>query len=388
MRTSHVAIKRLIADEKNRLTDEQLVGSPQFAAYLKDIAEGATKRYRRSSKVSTYWDTSESAEIAHTDNRIIRLNAGNFLTGSFPTKSLKTDSLIGIVAHECGHILYSDFTMLATYQQALSAGRFYPATPEELTARQEKSLQEILESVEDKDAAVITAISHISHALVNLMEDVYIEGRMCDAFPGTMKTGILLNNLRYAEEMETVTAEIDRQHHEVFILINLLIQYAKTGDINNLGGYKGPYLDVVYECIPYVDDAAYDDDAKARFDSANKMLLLLWPYMKSFIERVREDIKNGTSNAADDMKNQLSGASLLPARSGKPALGTGKYKHEPGDDDEEREHLQQALDYETGGSCWKRPMRSGRTGTAGHPALQIMQARAMFPRRPLTCSGS
>lgn len=348
MRTSHVAIKRMVADEKNRLTDEQLFGSPQFAAYLTDIAEGATKRYRRSSKVSTYWDTSESAEIAHTDNRIIRLNAGNFLTGSFPTKSLKTDSLIGIVAHECGHILYSDFTMLATYQQALSAGRFYPATPEELTARQEKSLDEILESVEDKDAAVITAISHISHALVNLMEDVYIEGRMCDAFPGTMKTGILLNNLRYAEEMETVTAEIDRQHHEVFILINLLIQYAKTGDINNLGGYKGPYLDMVYECIPYVDDAAYDDDAKARFDSANKMLLLLWPYMKSFIEKVREDIKNGTSNAADDMKNQLSGASPLPARSGKPAPGAGKYKHKPGDDDEEREHLQQALDYETG----------------------------------------
>ena len=50
-------------------------------------------------------------------------------------------------------------------------------------------------------------------------------------------------------------------------------------------------------------------------DSANKMLLLLWPYMKSFIEKVREDIKNGTSNAADDMKNQLSGASPLPARS-------------------------------------------------------------------------
>ena len=93
MRTSHVAIKRMVADEKNRLTDEQLFGSPQFAAYLTDIAEGATKRYRRSSKVSTYWDTSESAEIAHTDNRIIRLNAGNFLTGSFPTKSLKTDKI-------------------------------------------------------------------------------------------------------------------------------------------------------------------------------------------------------------------------------------------------------------------------------------------------------
>ena len=65
---------------------------------------------------------------------------------------------------------------------------------------------------------------------------------MCDAFPGSLKTGILLNNLRFAEEMDSVTEEIANQHHEVFIVANLLIQYAKTGDINNLDGYKGPYL--------------------------------------------------------------------------------------------------------------------------------------------------
>ena len=37
MRTSHTAIRRRIADEKSRLTDEQLFASPQFAAYLTDI---------------------------------------------------------------------------------------------------------------------------------------------------------------------------------------------------------------------------------------------------------------------------------------------------------------------------------------------------------------
>lgn len=89
---------------------------------------------------------------------------------------------------------------------------------------------------------------------MNVMEDVYIEGRMCDAFPGGIKTGILLNNLRFADEMDTVTQEIDKQHHEVFIIVNLLIQYAKAGDLNNLDGYKGPFLDAVYECIPYVDE--------------------------------------------------------------------------------------------------------------------------------------
>ena len=39
--------------------------------------------------------------------------------------------------------------------------------------------------------------------------------------------------------MDSVTEEIEHQHHEVLIVANLLIQYARTGDINNLGGYQG-----------------------------------------------------------------------------------------------------------------------------------------------------
>lgn len=348
MRTSHLAIKRRILEEKNKITDEQLFSSSQFAAYLTDIAEGITRRYRKTCKVSTYWDTSADADIALTDNRIIKLNAGNHLTESMPTRSLKTDSLIGIVGHECGHMLYSDFTMLATYEQALTGGRFYPHIPENLSPEQEENLQDILQYLNDNDNAVITAISRITHSLVNVMEDVYIEGRMCDAFPGTVKTGILLNNLRFAEEMDTVSEQIDKHHHEVFILINLLIQYAKTGDINNLHDYQGPYLDTFYECISYVDDAAYDDDSKVRFDAANKILLFLWPYMNSFIEKIREDIKNGTNHAATDLNDQLSRGIPVPLNLAKPAVKYKPVRYDPSDDDEERTLLQQALDYETG----------------------------------------
>ena len=342
-----MAIRRRIAEKKSKLTDEQLFASPQFAAYLTDIAEGTTGRYRRKSSVKTYWDALPRAEVAHTDNRTITVNTGNFLTRSFPTRPLRADSLLGIVGHECGHILFSDFTMLATYRQSLQGGRFYPQMPEDLSAKQERSLREILEFFEEKDEAVIKALCDIAHSLVNMMEDVYIEGRMCDAFPGSLKTGILLNNLRFADEMDSVTEEIDKQHHEVIIVANLLIQYTKTGDINNLGGYKGPYLNTVYECIPYIDDAAYDDDSKVRFDAANKMLLFLWPYMESYIKQVREDIKNGTSKAEADLRSQLAGGAPLPGGTGTPVKGAAA-SHDPSSDEDEREQLQQALDYEEG----------------------------------------
>jgi len=365
MRTSHIAIRRMIADEKSKLTDEQVFASAHYGAYLTDIAEGITKRYRRNSKVSVYWDASPNAEIAHTNNRSISLNAGNRLTGSFPTRMLKADSLTGIVGHECGHLIWSDFTMLDTYRQTLNGGRFYPSEPEDLSFRQEQSLQDILQCFEDKDEAVVTAISDIAHTLVNIMEDVYIEGRMCDAFPGSVRTGILLNNIRFAEDMDTVTEEIRQHHHEIFILVNLLIQYAKSGDLNNLDGYKGPYLDTVHDCIPYIDEASYDDDSKVRFDAANKMLLYLWPYMKSYIEKVREDIKNGTHNAIGELGSQVAGAMPLPFGKGKPASKAGKNRHDPGDDEEERNRLQQVLDQEGGRIELEKTEEIGEDGDGG-----------------------
>jgi len=86
MRTSHLAIRRMIAEEKSKLTNEQIFASPAYASYLTDIAEGVTKRYNRTCKVRTYWDERKEAGIACTDNRIIRVNTGNCLTQSFPTR--------------------------------------------------------------------------------------------------------------------------------------------------------------------------------------------------------------------------------------------------------------------------------------------------------------
>lgn len=158
----------------------------------------------------TCWDLSENAGIAVTDNRVIHLNAGNFLTRSFPTRSLRADSLIGLAGHECGHILFSDFTMLELYSQSLRNGRFYPEEPEPAAAALEKNLLEIKDCLKNKEESAIRALSHISHSLVNIMEDIYIESRICDEFAGSFRTGILLNNLRFAEEMNTVLDEINK----------------------------------------------------------------------------------------------------------------------------------------------------------------------------------
>lgn len=348
MRTSHRTIRKLIQEEKTKITDEQLFTSSQFAAYMTDIVEAATKRYRRKSKVRIHWDTSEQAQTAWTDNRIIQINAANPITRSFPTRSLRADSIHGMAGHETGHILFSDFTMLQIYMQALSGGKFYPQEPEDLTPLQALNLQKIKECFEDEDKGAIKALCMVSQNLVNIMEDVYIEARMMDAFPGTFKTGILLNNLRFAEDIPSVSEQVVKGNHDIFIIINLLIQYAKSGDVNNVDSYKGKYLDALYECVPLLDEAAYDDDARLRFAAANKMLVLLWPHMQSLVEQAREDIQNKTETTEEDAAAQLADSSAMLSGSGKPVASKGKFKHFPGPEDNDREAVQQVLDYETG----------------------------------------
>ena len=342
MRTSHIAIHKRIAEKKGKLTDEEFFSSPQYAAYLTDIAEGITKRYHRSSRVKTFYDDSEDAEVAFTDNRVITINAGNFLTRCFPTRKLKHLSLYGMVSHECGHILYSDFDMLALYHSTLSTGRFYPAEPDDLTLPQENALSQIKTAFAKNDKAVLSAISLVTHQLVNIMEDVYIESRMCDAFQGTVRYSILLNNLKFAETMDSVSDEIKKVHFEVAILINLLIQYAKSGDINNLGGYCGPLLEVINDCIPYIDNAAYSDDGRERFVAANHILLLLWPYMQDYIE----ELKKHPQKAEAAMQKQVASGSSAPNGTGKQARGIGKTSFDPDEQEELRKEIQKVLDEE------------------------------------------
>ena len=115
MRTSHLALRRRIENEKLKLTDEELFAGGAFSGYLSDMAEAATSRYKRHTAVYCFWDESPEAQAAYTDNRKICINAANSITRSFPTRKLRADSLVGMAGHEVGHILYTDFQMRELY---------------------------------------------------------------------------------------------------------------------------------------------------------------------------------------------------------------------------------------------------------------------------------
>ena len=76
-------------------------------------------------------------------------------------------------------------------------------------------------------------------------------------------------------------------------------------------------------CIPLLDDSSCDDDARVRYQAANRIVLILWDYIKEMIEQVKKDQANGAGSTAKLIQNltdalaDQSAKASLPDRKGK-----------------------------------------------------------------------
>lgn len=199
-----------------------------------------------------------------------------------------------------------------------------------------------------KTAWAVPALVKASLYVHNILEDMYIEARMTDAFPGVYRTGILLNSVRQVELVPSIQAQQEAGFHEYAIVVNLLLQYCRSGDVNNLGGYTGPYLDALYDCIPVIDGSIYEDDARERFSATNILIIKLWPYIRQMIEKFKDDIRSGRDmeEVLEELEKQASSSSA-PSGKTKP-VRCKKFHHDPRRTAEEQDAIQQVVEHETG----------------------------------------
>ena len=310
----------MIRDTESKITDEELFLSSAFQKYQTSLAKAATGRSRYGLQVLMEWDSSENADIAYTDNYRIHCNAANSITQSFPSRFLRSQSLTGLTGHEIGHLRYSDFASLQLYLTNMENGSFYPEAPDNLPSGYKANLQDILDAMEEKDNATCLTLSRCAAQFNNILEDIYIEARMCEEYPGTFKQGIQINNLRMSELIPSIQEQIDCGYQPFSIMSNLILSYCRTGNINNRTNYSGEYTDTLSDCMDYIDDALIATQGKERLRASNYLLVLCWNYIQPMVELTRESLKKQDStqvgDALEDLLRKESG-------SGSP-LPTGK----------------------------------------------------------------
>jgi len=298
--TDKILRKRLRSIRQN-LTDEQIYTSQQFKKMLMKLIKVMIGNRRKIPRVRLYWK--EKDGYARTDGSMIWLNTANSITHSFPD-TMKADSLIGFLSHEVAHLLYSDFELLEKFMNELQEGNLYPYAPEPESEQEEINLLRIQGYLENKDKTAIELIRESVLRIQNILEDVYVELMLCAEFPGSVKRGIGLNNLRWIELMPTVKEEVERNYYKFPIMHNLILLYARAGDVNNWDGYQGEFTDKLDELLDMIDFAVVDPKPQNRLMAAVQIVFKLWPYLEEQLLKIKQAVEEAKNKADEEALNQ------------------------------------------------------------------------------------
>lgn len=361
MRTSHKKIRALINDEKSKITDEQLFCSKKFCGYLEDIAEVVSKRYKRPVIVRVIHNN-KIPLVAETDNMIITINSANEYTDVLSDRVSKVNSLIGFLGHELGHVNFTDFCLLNIFYSWLKKGKFYPSEPIPESSEEEVAKEEIREMLKAKDDVALELIKTVLFKLANILEDSYIETKMCEEFPGKLKKGIIMQRVLMIDNAPSITEMLDKKYERLAIIMNLILEYATCSNVKNDGGYSGEFLDKLKNCIIHIDDAVYTDDIKARFIAASQILLKIWEYVKEKIEKEKEKQKDnsednsqnkkGNTSKSGDISNQMTQTASAPRGSTSSVAKKQGVQQTSGDEEcklkKAKEEIQKVVEEELG----------------------------------------
>jgi len=147
--------------------------------------------------------------------------------------------------------------------------------------------------------------------------------------------------------MPTLQDQLEKKLKPVTIAHNLVLEYARRGDINNPDGLENEYTEMINRVLLYIDDAIYNDDVNERHGATNKILLNLWSFIEEASEKIEEkkdDSKSGEEKSSDELLKELldqlsqSAGQRTVAPKGrnkpaKPPTGSNPNKEKPGKDE-------------------------------------------------------
>ncbi|MCC2258488.1 nitric oxide reductase activation protein NorD [Intestinimonas aquisgranensis] len=327
---SHKKIKQLIAQKQSKITDRQFFTSRILAAHFADIAAAQTRRYgcRRRVKLDIMWEP-KLPRLACTDNLLIHINAGNPLVTKQKGRQTRYEMVSGLFSHELGHVLYTDFLLYQSYHAFLESGKWFPEPPP-LRNITERDAEADFLAFQASDPKNRELVARVSHDILNILEDGYIENRMLLDYPGILGSSLQkLRQVRF-EDYSTMEDMIDQEADGGHIWLSIrsgLLSYMLWGELKYGGTLlSDERIQMVFSLLGDLDKALVSRDARDRCRTANMILIRCWSHIKDLLENIKEQADNAASegggSGSGDPNDLLS--TLLSALAGGSEEGTGE----------------------------------------------------------------
>lgn len=257
-------IRRAIRKKRTDIRLEDIVKSKAFKDYITSGMLTLFKKHKREPNLNykIYYKEGDMT-TALTNNKEIIVNAANSLFTKRDELdeplSVSVDHILGVMFHEAGHVLYTNFSVLRKYKEQFRDGKLVISSIE-LSKEEKRSLKEINNLLNDNRSNVVLGVSltktkafiyNIFNWLNNAIEDGRIEKTLLDrdADFGGYCNGLI--GLRNKQKDEIVGSNIQ----DIEKYLNACFEYAKygtsttyTGDIFPELEEAKPIIDIMLDC--------------------------------------------------------------------------------------------------------------------------------------------
>ena len=314
---NHKKIRERIASKRSAISDETFFTSRIFVAHLEEIVAVQLNRYkyRRRVRIKIFWNTKDPF-IAATDHTVIMVNAGNPLVTKEESRTDRYHVIVGLVVHELGHVLYTDYKESKRYFENFMEYRWYPTSPK-LTDRKYVDNAKDFLNYAKADNENRDILMKVAKNIINIIEDGYVENRMLCNFPGTLGYALDKMRVEFKEQLPTITQLKEKEDGDngltFFSIMQIMLSYALYGDIKyGEESSDDERVQAVYKLLTKIDYSIMSRDYKDRLCIVNEIMICCWDHLKAFCERSKEMAKMGKDTTAviDEAFSSLIGISM------------------------------------------------------------------------------
>lgn len=298
-----ITLNFLKKEEIKKMSFEDIFLTPDYRNALIGLMNTACLRVGLKKAVRLFLkNMPEDGDIAYTDGDTIYINLGAKFASRLKEKPyLFHTYVVGLIAHELGHIFWTEFEDGMTYMESIQKGIIYPSIPKHQNAQKYK---DALSNGFNRQI-----FQQICHTVDNILEDIYVNALQAEMLGGLYSHGINLGNIMITEEMLSIEQQIEAGYYDFNIIMNCLLTKLKSGSVI-YGHYDVDYQAVVEDIEAIAKKYIFKPTHKERVEGINIIVCELWEYIEDMLEDIKQNASNsgngGTSGSSGDGTNSSS----------------------------------------------------------------------------------
>lgn len=309
-----------IRAEGEKITESVLFKSRAVSTALTNVSQYLFDtipfKNKKTINVTANYDKKNDAVAYATSESNIYVNFGNSYLDKNPKGKKNTTEkkwLLGkgLVLHEIGHILFTNFNDRANFQKAITADQWNWQRPIKAGVSPDFN-----EKLKEANAYLNISVHNRKQFMTafygfnNIIEDGYIEEMLMKSFKGDFVASLYeLRDFQY-EEFSTIERAMKDGRSNFSIWHLMMLSYAKFGliKVQDNSTFTEPLVKKFCNFLPSITDCVTEDNSYARLDKSLTLYIDMWDVIKENLINVTDEAYNKMMKTLEKLADSMGAA--------------------------------------------------------------------------------